>query len=190
LYIAPKNGAVLLIDIETMGNKAFNEGRLRELLESETLMKLCYDCRADADALHHLHGVTPHNLFDLQIAYCTKRDRDSLRRDPYLKGLGHALQDLSLGSAQAQQLEQVKNKGLALFVPEKGGSYEVWRQRPLQQALIDYAALDVAYLHDMFQKWARFVPASQMRELSAGRVQRAIGGRVAAKGQHMARKDF
>ena len=190
VQIAPKQGAVLLIDIETIGNAAFDEGRLRELLESQSLIKLCYDCRADADALYHLHGVTPHNLFDLQVAYCTKRDVESHRRDPFLKGLGNALQGLGLGSAQSRQLEQVKNKGLALFAPEKGGSYEVWRQRPLPQDLIDYASLDVAYLHVMFEKWARFVPANQMRELTEARVKRAVDGRIAAKGKHMARKDF
>ena len=191
VQIAPKRGAVLLIDIETMGNAAFDEGHLRQLLESQSLMKLCYDCRADADALYHLHGVTPANLFDLQVAYCTKRDVESVRgRDPYLKGLGTALQGLGLGSAQSRELEQVKNNGLALFAPEKGGSYEVWRQRPLPQALIDYASLDVAYLHIMFEKWARFVPVDQMRELTAARVKRAVDGRIAAKGQHMARKDF
>ena len=102
----------------------------------------------------------------VQVAYCTKRDVESGRgRDPYLKGLGNALQGLGLGGAQSRQLEQVKNNGLALFAPEKGGSYEVWRRRPLPQALIDYASLDVAYLHDMFEKWARFVPANRMREL-------------------------
>jgi hypothetical protein len=30
------------------------------------------------------------------------------------------------------------------YAPEKGGSYNVWVDRPLPQALVDYAAADVA----------------------------------------------
>jgi exonuclease 3'-5' domain-containing protein 1 len=65
--IAPRRGPVLLIDNETLGDSAFGAGRLRELLESDAVVKICYDCRADSDALYHLHNTTPTKLWDVQV---------------------------------------------------------------------------------------------------------------------------
>ena len=79
---------VYLFDISTLGRAAFRSGLKahhnrtcaftnfmiqrsstapqwhdgQELLESVDVVKLFYDCRSDADALHHLHGVQLTNV--------------------------------------------------------------------------------------------------------------------------------
>jgi|AntAceMinimDraft_5_1070358.scaffolds.fasta_scaffold42523_1 exonuclease 3'-5' domain-containing protein 1 len=67
VQVAPRHGPVLLIDTFTLGQHAFGAGRLRELLESEDIVKICFDCRADSDALYHLHDTTPTKLWDVQV---------------------------------------------------------------------------------------------------------------------------
>jgi exonuclease 3'-5' domain-containing protein 1 len=94
------------------------------------------------------------NLWDCQVAYCTRRDRESSSSDPYLKGLSMAIQACpGISYAEGQRLEALKNVGLRLFAPEQGGSYQVWSDRPLNPELITYAAADVHYLHAMRDAW-------------------------------------
>ena len=47
---------------------------------------------------------------------------------------------------RSESLHVVKTRSLALFAPERGGNYEVWKQRLLSADLVAYAACDVAYL--------------------------------------------
>jgi exonuclease 3'-5' domain-containing protein 1 len=190
VQVAPRRGPVLLIDIEVLGDAAFGGGRLRELLESEEIIKICFDCRADSDALFHLHHTTPTKLWDVQVAYCSKRDHQSCRRDPYVKGLGKAIEDCpGLTASEKSRLQALKVTGRRLFAPEQGGSYEVWKTRPMNPILLTYAAADVRHLHDMRDAWDKFM-TRDMYSVTAGRVQKAIKGKSAARGRHMAQKDF
>lgn len=77
-----------------------------------------------------------------------------------------------------------------LFVPEYGGSYERWRERPLTRALIEYAAADVAHLHTIRAAWGSLLDEGRMRETTSRRIAGAIEGESAAKGPHMADRDF
>ena len=92
LQVAPRSGAILLFDIAKLGQEAFNTGRLKELLESPSLVKLWYDCRADADALFHQFGVLPKNVYDVQVSYCEYQDENNDSKDPWLKSLAHAIE--------------------------------------------------------------------------------------------------
>ena len=192
MQLASRTGPVLLVDIITLGKAAFEEGKVKELLESKSMLKLCYDGRADSDATFHQFGVHPANLYDIQVAYCTKRDQTSLRgRDRFVKGLKSAIEDCpGLSYETRRNLEKTKTTGVDLFAPENGGSYDVWKNRPLDAALISYAAADVRFLHMMYDAWSSFVPVDTMVKISAARVSKAIQASEAAKGKHMAIKDF
>ena len=134
----------------------------------------------------------PAYLYDIQVAYCTKRDQTSYRgRDRFVKGLKSALEDCpGLSYETRRELEETKTNGIARFAPEKGGSYAVWKERPMDPALIRYAAADVRFLHTMYDAWATFVPVEAMVEISSARVSKAILASMPAKGKHMALKDF
>ena len=182
-----------LVDITTLGQAAFEEegGKLRELLESKDVLKVGYDGRADADALRHLHqtGLAP--LYDVQIASCKRQDADQGRRDPFVHGLGKSMGRFLDGDTQrAAELHRIKTKGLKLFAPEHGGSYEVWKERPLKPDLIKYAAADVALLLEMKTAWETCSPESINVAMAERRLAKAVGGASAAKGKSMARKDF
>ena len=77
-----------------MGAAAFDEGRLGELLGAQHPLKLVFDCRGDADALHHQFGVRMRGVFDVQVAFCLKKDKDhGGKRGAYLMGLRKALKE-------------------------------------------------------------------------------------------------
>ena len=133
-------------------------------------------------------------------------------------------------------LADLKKAGHGLFVPELGGSYDVWKTRPLPRALIEcvlppwmfvpdktrpttcanisvaatadgshcspllcdtrprsfrrYAAADVVHLHAMRTSWGNLMSMEDMDAITSRRIEAAISGALAAKGAHMARRDF
>ena len=130
--VAPKDGPVYLVDVTAMGRDAFGPGRFGELLESEAVLKLIFDCRGDSDALYHQYDVRMRHLYDVQVVYCIKNDQDTNagRRGRYLLGLRKALADCpGLDHEAREALDVIKAEGTKLFAPELGGSYAVWEQR-------------------------------------------------------------
>ena len=122
------------------------------MLENKSLSKLMYDCRSDADALYHLFHVRIRNVVDIQVLFVKTQFSSGAR---YLPGMGKALSEAPLLSPRAaKKAAATKTAGLQLFAPEKGGSYAVWRKRPLSPALLEYAAEDVAHLFTMFDAWS------------------------------------
>ena len=115
-----------------------------------------YDCRSDADALYHLFHVRGiRNVVDIQVLF-VKTQFSTSGATRYLPGMGKALiSEAPLSPSAAKKAAATKTAGLQLFAPpEKGGSYAVWRKRPLSPALLEYAAEDVAHLFTMFDAWS------------------------------------
>ena len=180
-----------IVDVLKMGEDAFSEGGLRDLLQTPSVLKVGFDGRADADALFHLHSTKLVGFYDLQIASCKRQDKEQGRRDRFVHGLGKAMAAfLTNEPDRAARLEQVKKKGLSLFAPEKGGSYDVWKERPIQKDLVDYAAADVALLLEMKRRWVEYSPVFENVARSTVRINKAVLGERPAKGRHMALKDF
>ena len=194
--VAPASGPVLLLDISVMGAAAFARGRLRELLEHPTLLKLIFDCRNDSDALRHQFGVRLRAVYDVQVVYCLKRDQDDGgRRGAFLCGLQRALGDCpGLGLDARAALDEVKNAGKRLFAPEAGGGYDAWEQRPMHPDLLAYAAADVVHLHAMWKEWKHFMGRGKMDDTVAKRIKRhakAMDARTAGGLQNAgSRRDF
>jgi exonuclease 3'-5' domain-containing protein 1 len=140
-----------IVDVVTLGSAAFSaKAGLRALLESATIKKLFFDVRTDANALHHLHGVSmpPASIVDLQLLdVCSAIARG--RPLTKLGGLGFLLERTphgGLSAAERGRMAVVKQSARGLFSPELGGSYGVWLQRPLTRLLLEYAA-DVRFFH-------------------------------------------
>eukprot|EP01112_Ceratiomyxa_fruticulosa_P008469 TRINITY_DN2194_c0_g1_i4.p1 TRINITY_DN2194_c0_g1~~TRINITY_DN2194_c0_g1_i4.p1 ORF type:complete len:322 (+),score=79.59 TRINITY_DN2194_c0_g1_i4:557-1522(+) len=55
-----------LFDIIEGGSRLFDHG-LREILESDKILKVFHDCRLDSDALFHEHKVKMAKVFDTQV---------------------------------------------------------------------------------------------------------------------------
>eukprot|EP01062_Namystynia_karyoxenos_P045691 TRINITY_DN3399_c0_g1_i2.p2 TRINITY_DN3399_c0_g1~~TRINITY_DN3399_c0_g1_i2.p2 ORF type:complete len:265 (+),score=70.38 TRINITY_DN3399_c0_g1_i2:81-797(+) len=185
-----RGGPVWLIDIHVLGEDAFGRGRLRELLESDAVPKVTYDCRADADALWHLHRVriSGRSLTDVQVLFVRK---EMGRRSNYVLGLKKALAAYDgMPVQERRRAAVVKDQGSSLFAPDLGGTYEVWKQRPMQPLLLEYAALDVKHLIGMAESWGHHAHASEMQRIVQKRMDGARDGQRTPKGRHMAQRDF
>ncbi|CAE7702209.1 Exd1 [Symbiodinium pilosum] len=117
---------VFLFDIHQMQDKAFEEGGLKQLLESPDILKVFYDVRADNDALFHLHGIQVQASYDVQVLWHLKFQHPE---DIHLQGLKKILavfldETKVLTRAQIAKMDAIKEEGQKLFAPEQGGSYE------------------------------------------------------------------
>lgn len=170
--------------------------------------------RADSDALYHLHQTTLANVCDLQVVCARQLDAEEgaareagpsspssstapgqaprrLLNPGMLPGLGLALKQCpGLQAAHGAALTALKKSAQDLFVPERGGSYDVWKQRPMPPPILEYAAADVAHLHTMREAWGGRVSAEEMREITSKRISKAIKATQPPKGPHMAYRDF
>lgn len=88
-----------------------------------------------------------------------------------------ALSDALPASTRAAA-DALKEEGKRLFAPERGGSYSVWSQRPLQPALVDYASADVRHLFTMLDLWGgpgkSCVTLDEAKKMTARRMEAAI----------------
>lgn len=96
-----------------------------DVLQSESVIKILHSCSEDLVLFHHMFGCVPAPLFDTQ-------------RAAGFLGFGFSISYLNL----VFQL-----KGITL---EKGETRSDWLQRPLSEQQVRYAALDVAYLAEIF----------------------------------------
>lgn len=55
---------VFLVDVSANGISSTLREKLKELLQSKTVVKVIHDVRMDSDALFHLHGITVDNIHD------------------------------------------------------------------------------------------------------------------------------
>ena len=67
MQVGIRGGVTYLFDVLSIPGCLSSDCPLRALLEDPTVSMLMYDPRNDADALHHLHGVTLRSVLDLQV---------------------------------------------------------------------------------------------------------------------------
>lgn len=137
-----------LVDVHTLGSTAFTTAApdgstLKSLLESPGITKVFFDVRNDSDALHHHYGVRLEGVEDVQLM------ENASRRGwrTYLKGLERCIAEAVPTSAEEKKRwKEVKEAGVKLFAPERGGSYEVFNARPLSAEIVQYCVNDVRFL--------------------------------------------
>jgi exonuclease 3'-5' domain-containing protein 1 len=189
VLVLPKRETFLL-DIHTLGDKAFSTSgasgqTLKDILESSSIPKVFFDVRNDSDALFSHFSVHLAGIHDLQLMELATRPFSRKR----LMGLNHCiLNDLQLHAAKKRDVKLLKEAGLILFAPERGGTYEVFNQRPLLPAIVRYCQQDVQFMPQLWLRYkAKLSPAWEQK------VEKATRDRVAlsqtetfiGKGKHM-----
>ncbi|KAF8346374.1 ribonuclease H-like domain-containing protein [Amanita rubescens] len=138
---------VWLVDVTVLGAQAFDEvdkdGRsLRSILQGPDIQKWFYDVRNDSDALYNLYGVNLNNVYDLQLLELANRLSKG-QKPRFLKGLGKSTEEYLVIDRDWQA---IKEQGMSLFVPSRGGHYEIFEKRPLDPRLVTYCEQDVTVL--------------------------------------------
>ncbi|KAK7757372.1 hypothetical protein SLS62_000384 [Diatrype stigma] len=191
LHVLPSN-QTHLIDIKVLGRDAFTtigtHGRtLKAVLESEHIPKVFFDVRNDSDALYSHFGIKLAGVQDLQLMQLATRERG---RRSYLYGLGKCIeQDCPLTVGEKILWKVAKEKGVRLFAPEHGGSYQVFNERPLKKEIIQYCVQDAKYLPLLWEYYSKRLTSAWMArvcEEAKNRVAESQTKDFNGKGGHMA----
>jgi len=124
---------------------------LRPIFESERILKIVHDCRAERSNLREQFGIQLRNVFDTQIGFHMMKplqnDRISLTNlCRYYKVPKNPLKDMF----QSDFYE--RNPGF-------------WARRPLSALMIQYATADIAQLHVFYGKMKRFENNINFRQM-------------------------
>ena len=146
---------VCLFDVHLLGAKAFNtagekQKTLKDILQDDKIPKVFFDVRNDADALFAHFGVALQGVEDVQLMESAMRKTTKNRK--LLNGLAKCVEQnvlLWFHSTNLASWKAAKEKGEKLFKPERGGSYEVFNQRPIPEEILSYCAGDVSCLPEL-----------------------------------------
>jgi exonuclease 3'-5' domain-containing protein 1 len=132
--LVPPSPIVHLVDICTLQRDAFDVSAgpggqtLRTILESKDYPKVFFDVRNDSDALFSHFQISLQGVIDLQLLEFASRPVQGR----FVKRLAKCiLEDGGLARGKSQAWQSTKEAGKYLFAPEKGGTYEVFLERPL-----------------------------------------------------------
>ncbi|KAI1812342.1 ribonuclease H-like protein [Poronia punctata] len=182
-----------LVDIKTLGHEAFltpgmhsaTTVTLKSILESRTIPKVFFDVRCDSDALFSHYNIRLQGIQDLQLMeFATRQTRKS-----FISGLKKCIDmDLPMTEKERRDWMTVKDDGVKLFAPEKGGSYEVFNQRPLPDKIRAYCIQDVHFLPRLWDFYNRKLsPAwrAKVADATEARVEQSQGRDFNPVGKHM-----
>ncbi|KYF46479.1 3'-5' exonuclease domain-containing protein, partial [Toxoplasma gondii ARI] len=127
----------LLLDALKPGVVGGNR-KLKDVLESPHIVKVCHDCREDASALLHQHTIRLRNVFDTQVAHqiWSEQKEDALFQAS-LSELFRSFLNLRDGGMSKQAKSAME------------ADPSVWCQRPLPTDLLRYAVFGVSHLLDL-----------------------------------------
>ena len=139
---------IFLIDVMTIGGKeVFIDGGLKDIIESEEILKLAYDVRMDSDALFHQHDVVLKNVLDLQLLDIAIR-RAAGGIVEHLPSLSKTV-SRRLTNAEILVCEDLKKRVKNMYTSVEDG--DLWARRPLIDDARRYAALDAWLLMKLDQ---------------------------------------
>ncbi|KAI1329502.1 hypothetical protein F5Y16DRAFT_417923 [Xylariaceae sp. FL0255] len=131
-------GKVYLVDVHSLGAQAFNTAgaerkTLKDILQDDQVPKAMFD--------------------DIQLMESANRKTTASRR--FLNGLARCVQDYCVRDNERTRWRRAKDRGESLFMPTRGGSYDIFNYRPMPDDIKSYCAGDVQYLPTL---WAKFRP--------------------------------
>ncbi|THZ14826.1 hypothetical protein D6C91_07107 [Aureobasidium pullulans] len=191
--LVPPSPIVRLLDVHVLQKSAFETKSstgttFKDILESDRYPKAFFDLRNDSDALYSHFGIRLQSIIDIQLLEFGTR----VVPGRFLKSLAKSIEeDSGINYYEVKERQAAKEAGYMLFDPLKGGSYDVFNHRPLDEAIVDYCSRDVQLLPALLQAYARRLRgwenlAINLQSEAEKRVSLSQSATYNGKGQHMA----
>lgn len=185
VQISTSEKMVFCFDILALGSAVFSNQYLGQILNSEKIFKLCYDCRIDADVLKTKFNISLQSVYDVQVLYTFIFQND---KDRYLKGLHHALETTGILKTKiGKKILQHKKDFKESLCKEGSG---IFLQRPLTEKVLSYCVVDVIYLFKMFYEWGNMIEFNTVVQASMYRLNKFCNRCCEIPGKKMASIDF
>eukprot|EP00980_Cylindrotheca_fusiformis_P010782 scaffold2441_cov105-Cylindrotheca_fusiformis.AAC.8 len=145
-----KFSPIYVIDVQVLGgnvvfSKKAEKPSIRSILEDPKIDKVTFDCRADSDALFHQFGVTLTGSIDLQVFDQAVRIHQG-ELPPQRERGGSWIPYVQNMERVGRRYSIVIDKSTA---PHRK-NFNVWKDRPLSDESIAYAAMDIDVIRRMW----------------------------------------
>ncbi|KAL3473165.1 hypothetical protein BJX99DRAFT_234171 [Aspergillus californicus] len=152
MYPGDWNELACIIDIHKLGSAAFSAAgqhgkTFKDILQSPEILKVFFDARKGEDALRAQYGIKMQRVREVQLMECAARH--GIMSLGVLPLVSKCLEDVLEGDKKDEWIV-CKEKGEALWNPEKSGSYSVFNIRPLSKEIITYCVGRVRYLPELY----------------------------------------
>lgn len=137
---------------EAFDTKNESELTFREVLESESVPKVLFDVRNDADALFAHFRISLRGVHDLQLMEIATRKYPKKR----LVGLARCIEyDIRLSSSALEVWKPTKAIGKIIFAPqpESDQSQDIINVRSMRPEVVAYCVNDLIYLPILWQTY-------------------------------------
>jgi exonuclease 3'-5' domain-containing protein 1 len=151
------------------------------------LCQVIFDPRQDSDAIYAQQRIYLRNVVCLQLSDVAS-DRSEGAYTSHVNGLARVL-GTCLPYGQRQHAQKVKAIGKRMFAPAEGGSYEVFRERPLDRRMIEYMCMDIIHFEYLYKKLFLSLPSkweAWVLKHSAQRVDECKKATASTQGRHRA----
>lgn len=150
LQIAISTKEIFVFDVLAIGPSLFSGHALLPILTDPEIVKLCYDCRCDAEALSSSYGIRVWGFYDLQIVYTLMFQN---KQDPFLKGLHRAMKVPGIIETESLAEAHISRKQATKKEFDQGNYLDRLFQRPIDHAMLEYSCIDVIHLFAMYSQW-------------------------------------
>lgn len=159
LAVATRTNA-FVFDVLKLGQVLFDDG-LRDILEDQAIEMLMFDCRQDSDSLWHQFKVKIAGVLDVQlleVMYRRNNSTPSPTKNYRSNKRSARVDDVEDIHGYTRCLELYLESQTRLLVIKELGRLEmdrardIWKQRPLPCMLVEYCAVDVLGLFDLYDK--------------------------------------
>ena len=137
---------VYLVNIYTLQSAAFittttDSTTLKSVLKSLDITKVFFDVCNDSNTLYYYFSVRLYSVKDVQLIENIVR---LAGRHKFVNGLERYINNnILISLVEKRDWKDIKEKGLKLFYPNKGGSYNVFNTRPIDAAIKRYCINDI-----------------------------------------------
>lgn len=191
ILVEPRH-TVHLIDVTGLEKQAFeipgSDGRtLKQILESQEMIKVFFDIRNDSDALFGLYDIRVGGIEDVQLMELASRSFPKR----FINGLAKCIErDSTLPYAERREWKAIKEKGHKLFDPNLGGGYAIFDERPLSTEIKKYCVQDVIHMPALRELYRSKLCDEWWRKIeteTAARIALSQGRSFNGQGMHMAK---
>ena len=146
----------------------------------------CESCPPRPEALPPVPDPPPSSVS--QVLHALQFSNAS---DPHLKSLQTCQQVSGVVPQQEQHRhERLKEKAKTMYLPDRGGSYQLWDRRPLHPTLRDYAAADVKFMLAIKRCWESSEIDGLVMDIAQDRIKQTVLRQHPPRGSDMAKRDF
>jgi hypothetical protein len=160
------NSIISVVDVVLLENDLTC---LKDILESDKVIKFMWDGRTDCDVFKHCYNINVDNVYDLQVAEVFARRKTGHFAKYTLgitKAIGYAMANNSDYKSMYIAEMEFREKVREMYNADKN----MWDKRPLMNELLIYSVNDMKYMPILYKTYSPYSNEANIIKISMNRI--------------------